>query len=158
MWCGVSCSVSIRQSNSGRNCLVMPSSYASLISPGRADISILTSSAWMRSALIFLSVAANSRIPSRVICSMLNPSCAANRTPRRIRSASSEKRSVAFPTHRMTRALKSSIPPNMSTRPSFSLYAMAFIVKSRRSRSSLKLLVNVTSAGWRLSSYLPSIR
>ena len=121
-------------------------------------MSIFTSSTCIRSALIFLSVGASSRIPSFVSSEISNPSCAAKRTPRKILSASSLKRSLAFPTHRIHFLCRSSFPPKISISPSLSLYAIALIVKSLRSKSSFRLLVNVTSLGCLLSVYSPSIR
>ena len=66
----------------------------------------------------------------------VNPSCAANRAARIIRSGSSEKESSGRPGVRSTRAARSTTPPNGSskTRPG-TLIAIAFTVKSRRPRS-----------------------
>ena len=137
---------------------MIPSSYASLRSPGLSDIRSFTISTCIRSALIFLSVGASACMPRLVSFSISNPSCAANRIPRSILKASSENRSLASPTQRITFAFRSSAPPKISTSPSVRLYAMALTVKSLLLRSSLRLLVNVTSFGCRPSSYFPSIR
>ena len=65
-----------------------------------------------------------------------NPSCAANRAARIIRSGSSENDSCGVPGVRSTPAARSSRPPNgSSNRRSGSVTAIAFTVKSRRPRS-----------------------
>ena len=100
----------------------------------------------------------NSQIASLVPSAMEKPSCAANLTARIIRKASSKNLSLASPTQRTTPCFKSLTPSNASTNPFVLWYAMAFIVKSLRFKSSMRFGVNVTSFGCRESSYAPSIR
>ncbi len=127
-------------------------------SSGCPDRSSFVSSAAIRSLLTWTRFGARARIAASVPSSIENPSWAANRSARRILSASSLNRSSGRPTQRIRPAFRSSWPPNASTRPLSLLYAMAFIVKSRRFRSSLRSGVNSTVLGWRPSSYSPSIR
>ncbi len=83
---------------------------------------------------------ARSGIAAHVEGSIENPSSAARRTARIIRSASSSKRRGGSPTARRSRAATSARPPwgSMSCRgpPGSAPQAMAFTVKSRRARSS----------------------
>ena len=146
------------RSNSGKNTAVSPVSYAVRISSGWFDVSSLTNSIWMRSALTFAMFGASSTMAALVSSSNTNPSCAEKRTALSMRSASSEKRSVARPTQRMIPRFKSPTPSKASTSPCVSLYAIALIVKSLRFRSSSRSDVNETSFGCLASSYSPSIR
>ena len=157
IWCLLFCGVCIITSNSGMNTFVSPSSYKFRIISGWSDVRSFTSSTWIRSALTFAIVGASSFIASCVSLSISNPSWAAKRTARNILKASSLNLSWAQPTHFMICLFRSPIPSNSSTMPLLWLYAIAFIVKSRLSRSSFKFDVKVTSFGWRASSYSPSI-
>ncbi len=69
-----------------------------------------------------------------------NPSWAANRAARSMRSGSSEKESSGRPGVRSTRWARSTIPPNGSSksRPG-TLTAIALTVKSRRPRSPARV-------------------
>ena len=78
-------------------------------------------------------------------------SCAEKRKARKMRSASSEKRTSGSPTARKIPFSRSSRPPNRSTSPTVSFHAMALTVKSRRDRSSAIRPVKATASGWRPS-------
>ena len=94
-----------------------------------------------------ISVAANKTSTTGV-----KPNWLANLAARIMRNGSSEKDSSGSRGVRITRLLKSSIPPNGSTNVSSgNLTAMALIVKSRRIRSSSSEEPKLTS-GLRLSS------
>ena len=136
----------------------MPCSFATTSRFAWSESNSLLNSVRIRSALIRRKFSARSPAARRVSSSMEKSSCAENRTARKIRSASSSKRSPALPTQRMRFSCKSCTPPNTSTSPASSLYAIALIVKSRRFKSSTRFLVNKTSFGCLLSSYSPSIR
>ena len=97
-------------------------------------------------------------IALEVSSSIENERTAENRSARRMRSASSLKRVSAFPTQRISLFSISSFPPNGSKRAPFSSSAMAFIVKSRRERSSEIFFEKLTKSGWRLSEYALSVR
>ena len=112
---------------------------------GCADARIPSISAPIRSPESVLVSPAASRIAAAVTGSIVSSKREANRAARRVRSASSLKRSAALPTARKTRASRSSRPPCGSTKaplitgspPSSPARpnAMAFTVKSRRARS-----------------------
>ena len=78
---------------------------------------------------------------------MSKPKRAANRSPRSIRSASSPNRRSGSPTARIVRASRSALPEYGSYTPTPSRYAIAFIVKSRRARSSSSESVYSTESG-----------
>ena len=83
-----------------------------------------------------------------LVFSILNESVDENLTARIMRSASSLKRTSAFPTALITLFSISFFPPNKST-ISFllGLNAIALTVKSRRDKSSSILLTNFTFSG-----------
>ena len=78
---------------------------------------------------------------------IINYSTEAKRRVRRIRRPSSLKRLVGSPTQRMMPSAISALPPYGSAIPWSGAYATAFMVKSRRSRSSSRFLVKLTSPG-----------
>ncbi len=89
---------------------------------------------------------------------MVNPSTDENRRARSMRRASSEKRSSGSPIQRIVRDFISFSPSNGSIKPILGLYAIPFMVKSRRERSSLMFRENVTELGCLPSAYSPSTR
>ena len=80
---------------------------------------------------------------------MSKSSTAANLTARSIRSASSSNRRSGSPTQRTVRRAMSCLPSYISTKPRLGLNAIAFIVKSRRHRSSPSFVENDTLSGRR---------
>ncbi len=120
------------------------------------------------SAAIFLRRGAVFPIATSVSGSIENPSSVAILTALKIRRASSPKRSTGSPTALTTPAFKSFMPVDKST--IMALYkpfllslpiifkAIAFIVKSRRLRSSSIFPLNITLSGRRLSEYFSSNR
>ena len=148
---------SIIASNSGNTTFVIPKLYASINLSGLSERISFSNSAQILSALIFSRVGASFFIAFSVFSSISNPSCAENLTALSILKASSVNLSSGSFTHLITFRCKSPIPSNASTTPYFELYAMAFIVKSLRFKSSIRFVVNSTDSGCLLSLYSPSI-
>ena len=134
-------------SNSGNTTLVIPSSYPVSNFSGCPDTNNFVSSTCILSALISSKKTHFSLMASFVFSSNSKFNWALKRSALKIRNASSSKRSFASPTQRKIPCSKSSFPPNKSTRPSVSLYAMALMVKSLRFKSSFKEEVKVTPIG-----------
>ena len=126
--------------------------------PTCAPHSSCSSSAVMRSAETCASRARLRCSAAAVSGSTENPRCAANRSARRMRSASSCKRVSGSPTQRMHWRRKSACPPNGSHRPRTGLHAIALMVKSRRARSHSMSSTNDTLSGRLPSEYAPSVR
>ena len=151
----LSCGIVFAISSSGKNTSSSPRSLSIRnATDGFGAERIFTISCWIRSPDSVFASGADSRIASAVRGSMVKPSSVANRTARSIRRASSVKRSRASPTARMMRASRSRRPPNGSTSspalpPAGGRQAIAFMVKSRRERSSWSESVNATDVGWR---------
>ncbi len=82
----------------------------------RGERSILTNSSRTRSRATLRNTGSVGGMAARVAGSSVKPSTAAKRTARRARKPSSEKRSCASRTQRMTWAWRSVWPPNGSTR------------------------------------------
>ena len=127
------------------------SGKASSISPAPRAQRMPLSSEKIRSGEILRSSSRFSRSAAAVFSSMVRPNRAAKRSARKMRSASSRKRSPGSPTQRRTPFLRSSRPPKSSRRPRTGLYAMAFTVKSRRARSAWMSRTNEKRTGWRQS-------
>ena len=118
----------------------------------------LVSSSVIRSTDTIDSRAACSRIASCTSGATANPSRAANRAARRIRSGSSENESSGRPGVLITRSASAASPPNGSTSSNEgSRAAIALIVKSRRSRSATRDVPYFTS-GLRDPSEYASLR
>ena len=97
----------------------------------------LVSSTVIRSTDTIDSRSAISPIAACTSSATANPSFAANRAARRIRSGSSEKESSGRPGVLITFSLSAASPPNGSTSSNVgSRAAIALIVKSRRPRSA----------------------
>ena len=97
----------------------------------------LVSSSVIRSAETMDSRDAWARIAACTSSATVNPSRAANRAARSIRSGSSENESSGRPGVRIIRSCSAASPPNGSTSSyDGSRAAIALIVKSRRTRSS----------------------
>ena len=106
--------------------------------------------------LVFQRIRSNPAAPadmeSRVGSARVNPSSQTNRTPRSNLSGSSVNRASASPTARTTFDAMSSLPPQGSwSSPVSRLTAIAFMVKSRRARSSSSDVPNWT-VGFRVPS------
>jgi hypothetical protein len=94
-----------------------------------------------------------SRIASSASPSSSNPSCATNRAPRIMRSGSSLKDTSAGPGVRTVRWTRSVSPPKGSWNVRSATWtAIAFMAKSRRTRSSRRLSPKAT-VGLRVSGW-----
>lgn len=143
--------------SSGSTCLVRTSGQSSSTRPAAGPQTSRFSSSATRSRETQASWGAQARTPAAVPSSIRKSSWAANRRARSRRRASSPKRRSGSPTQRMTPAARSARPPKGSVRPEGS-QAIAFMVKSRRARSSPRSPVNSTRSGRRWSVYRPSRR
>ncbi len=92
---------------------------------------------------------AHSSIALSVSYSIVKPSLAEKRRARNMRSASSVKRSLGFPTQRMQRFSISLTPSKGSASIPSAERAIEFIVKSRRPRSLMRSETKVTESGLR---------
>ena len=113
-------------------------------------IKILLNSSKILSCEILFKNFLFSQIASAVFLSRLNPSFAINLKALKILNASSSIRNFGFPTNLIVLFFKSFKPPKRSITPVFWLYAIAFIVKSRRDKSSSIFFTNLISFGYLL--------
>ena len=113
---------------------------------GSSVASSRTTSPCTRSGLTMLSVSRRAVIASVVAGSTSNSSCEANRAARSMRSGSSPKLTRGSIGVRRRPATRSSTPPVGSIRVrSGTRMAMAFTVKSRRTRSPSRLSPKATT-------------
>ena len=118
---------------------------------GSREASTARSSAATRSGERAEHSGAHPAMASSAAESSAKSSWAAKRTARSIRSESSVKRSRASPTQRIRRRDRSSRPPKGSVMASEASIAIAFMVKSRRDKSSSSREVKRTESGRRWS-------
>ena len=113
---------------------------------GWSLITIFENSSRIRSAETIDIRSACADIASTTSVSTIASNCDAKRAARIIRKGSSSNEDCAVPGVRMRFTARSAIPSNKSTNSmDGNVTAIAFIVKSRRARSSARLSPNATS-------------